>query len=469
MLDAAQAADVAERLLAYHHGEMASLDPVYAYWTGRQQLPLVPANVPPDVRRLARMSRINITELVVQVTAQSLYVDGYRADPAESDEDAPAWEIWQRNRLDAHQTGVHRAAIAYGTSYVIVLPGDPMPRVRGVSPRSLVAMYDEDSGDWPWYALEIVRSPWQDRDEYKLYDEDSVMVLEPRSALDDKPRLVRADTHDLGVCPVIRFRNADTLNEPPPTAEGQLVVYTPAPTTGEVERLMPLQDQIDVTTLDLHVAQRFQSFRQRYIMGWMAESEEQLAKATAGRVWTFLNPETKVGEFGQVDLGGYLDSRESTIMQAGVISQTPGHELLGKLVNLSAEALVAAEVGSRRKLTGIENMFGESWEQMFGLAAQAAGMEVSDEAQVRWRDTEARSLSQTIDALGKLVQMLNVPPEGLWDRIPGASQQDIERWRRMAQEGDSLGALTDLLNRQVAPPTEPEGAPPAPTPLPVPA
>ena len=69
-------------------------------------------------------------------------------------------------------------------------------------------------------------------------------------------------------------------------------------------------------------------------------------------------------------------------------------------------------------------------------------------AQVVWRDTEARSLSSTVDALGKLAQMLGVPPQELWDQIPGVSAQDVERWRATAAEGDSLGQFAAMLDRQ---------------------
>jgi Phage portal protein, SPP1 Gp6-like len=454
MLDRQEAQQVAARLLEYHQGERESLDEIYAYWTGRQAAPIVPKGVPADVRRLAQMSRINVIAVVVSLMSQSLYVDGFR-EATVSGDDAPAWEIWQRNKLDAHQSGVHRAALAYGTGYVIVLPGDPVPVIRGVSPRSLVAMYDEDSGDWAHYALEVVQSPW-DATEYRLYDDDAVYTLrrqERARAGSTELQLVSLDAHELGVCPVVRFRNVDTLNEPPLPARARYVPVA-AVTGGEIEPLIALQDQIDVTTFDLLVAQRFQSFRQRYIMGWTADTEEEKARANASTLWTFENADTKVGEFGQVDLGGYLDSRQSTVTHLGVISQAPPHELLGKIANLSAEALAAAEVGQRRKVLERQNLFGESWEQTFWLASRAGGIDVSESAQVRWRDTEARSLSQTIDALGKLAQMLDVPPEMLWERIPGVTQQDVERWAAERAASQLLAAAA----------TTPDQGTPAPAP-----
>ena len=114
----------------------------------------------------------------------------------------------------------------------------------------------------------------------------------------------------------------------------------------------------------------------------------------------------------------------------------------------SAEALVAAETGQRRKVLERQSLFGESWEQVLGLASQAAGYEPSSEAEVRWRDTEARSLGQTIDALLKLSQM-GVPAEALWERVPGVTQSEVARWQSLAAQGDSLAVLTQMLDRQM--------------------
>jgi hypothetical protein len=87
---------------------------------------------------------------------------------------------------------------------------------------------------------------------------------------------------------------------------------------------------------------------------------------------------------------------------------------------------------------------------VLGLAARFQGLQVTDGAEVRWRDTEARSLSQTVDALGKLSALLHVPEQELWERVPGVTQQDVARWRAAAKANDSLANLTELLDRQAA-------------------
>src|SRR5450756_2142944 len=100
------------------------LDSLYQYIHGHQRFLWLPAAAPLEVRRIAEMSRVNVLGLVSDSMAQSMYVDGYRA-PKTVDE-APAWDVWQRNQLDARQLGVHRAALSYGVAYATVLPGDPV-------------------------------------------------------------------------------------------------------------------------------------------------------------------------------------------------------------------------------------------------------------------------------------------------------------------------------------------------------
>lgn len=183
-------------------------------------------------------------------------------------------------------------------------------------------------------------------------------------------------------------------------------------------------------------------------------------KASASKMLTFEDPDLKVGEFEQTNLSGYIESREASLRHLATVSQTPVHELTAQLVNLSAEALAAAQDSRRRATEENQTCLGESHEQTLALATVMSGGTVDPTATVRWRDTEARSLGMVVDALGKLSQMLGVPPQELWERVPGVSDDDIERWRAAAAEGDALANLTALLERQTAEPADdPEAVP----------
>ena len=413
--------------------DRSRLDRIHDYMRNQQWFDWLPRVLPEELRKLAKVSRVNMLQFVVNAAVQNLYVDGYRA-PREAD-DVPAWEIWQRNKMDARQIGVHRAAVAYGASYVTVLPGDPVPVMRGASPRNMTVVYGSDD-DWPQFALERRRNG-----EWRLMDAEAVYVVE----IDDRNRnadgisLLAVEEHGAGVTPVIRYRETDDLDDE---------------VVGVVEPLIDLQDQINITTFGLHVAQHYGAFRQRWIVGWMAENQEEQLKAQASKLWTFEDSpsEIQLGEFEQTDLKGYLESREATLRHLSTVSQTPAHELLGQLVNLSAEALAAAEASHRRAITEYQTVMGESHEQSLGLGGELLGVETDPLAFARWRDTESRALGMVIDALGKAVQMLGIPPQELWDRAAdalGASQQELERWKAAATEAalrDPVGEMARALS-----------------------
>jgi hypothetical protein len=441
----------------YHEGERSELDLIRRYWKGLQRFPgVIPSGTPREVRELARISRVNVCSIIVDSLAQATFVDNFRS--SDETEDNEVWKIWQKNKLDARQAGVHRAAFAYGTSYTVVMPGDPVPVIRGCSPRQMTAVYGDDP-DWPVYALEyrgkgVPGTPGSDGREWRLYDKTHVYELEGNRR-ESKFNFVAAKEHGAGVCPVVRFLDIDDLDaDDEVDPERSTYGARPVPTRGQIGPVMALQDQIDLSTFDLKVAEHYAAFRQRWVVGWLAEDEAEHLKASAAQLWTFKDgpEEIKLGEFSQTDLEGYLDSRKESLKHAATLSQTPVHELIGDLVNLSAEALVAAEQGHERKVDERKTMLGESWEQTLRLAASLKKIQVPDNAEVVWRDTSARAYSATIDALGKLAKMLGVPPQELWAKIPGVTKQDVDRWKAEAQQGDAFAQLQAILDKQTQPP-----------------
>lgn len=446
-LSPSDAVDQVDELRKMHETERRHLDVIRQYWKGRQQLPaVIPSSAPAEVRQMARIARVNVCDIVVEALTQSTFVDDFRAEVNEDgqrlDRSLSVWDVWQANRFDRRQEGVHRAAYGYGTSYVTVLPGDPVPKMAGKSPRHMTALYGEDP-DWPTWALENAgRGLW------KLYDDEAIYYVGTES---NSLRLNHLETriHGMGICPVVRYRDAEDLDADDEVASG-FGHHDVGIVLGQVAPLIKLQDQIDLTTFNLLVAQHYTAFRQRYIMGWVADSEQQKMKAAASQLWTFEDhpDDVQAGEFSQTDLSGYIKSREASLRHSATLSQTPVHELTGELVNLSAEALAAAEAGRDRKVDLRQTSLGESHEQTFQLVGMLIGEEIPADSEVVWRDTSASAFSAQVDALGKLSQMLGVPPQELWERVPGTTRQEIERWKASAAEGDAFSQLAEMFERQ---------------------
>lgn len=426
---------LAARLLERRRGEKARLDRILGYRrdgvepggvlsSGR--LTGLPAGVPDEVRALAKLSRVNLIRYVVSARVQNMYVDGFQTE--ESPDNVAAWDIWQRNGMDARQLGVHRAALTYGASYVVVLPGTPAPVLRGVSPRKLTAVYGDDDV-WPLYALEQ-----RDDKRWRLIDETSVYELRGEEA-GELTQVGDPLEHGAGVCPVVRFRDTIDLD---------------VDVEGLVEPFIPLQDQVNITTFGLQVAQHYGAFRQRYIIGWLADSEAQALKTGASRLLMFEDSpdDVRIGEFAQTELRGYIESREATIRHLATVSQTPVHELMGQFVNISADALEAARASHSAGVEENRIAAGEAWEQVLNLAGVLAGEQPDPAASVVWRDTRVRSLKEAAEAFGLLSEKLGVPPRALWPRIPGVAQHELKRWEAMAAEPDSFDNLASILDRQ---------------------
>lgn len=400
----------------------------------QRRLEGLPSSVPQEVHRLAKIARANVLKFAVNSRVQAMYVDGFRAKG--QSEESPAWDVWQANGMDARQIGIHRSGLSFGASYATVLPGDPVPVIRGSSARKLTAFYGNDDM-WPAFALEERRGGW------RLLDNTHVYTLSDEENSDIPAILERAE-HGATffgepVTPVVRYRDTMDLDDP---------------VRGIVEPLIPLQDQINITTFGMLVTQHFGAFKFRYVLGWVAENEAARIKASASSFFTLDEDpdDVEIGQLDEADLSGYINSRKSTLELFAAISQTPAHELMGQLINLSAEALAAAEAGKRRAIVENQTVMGESHEQMLNLAASYMGVETDASAYVRWQDTEARALAQLVDALGKAVQMLGIPPEALWDRVAdalGASQQEVASWKQLA-ESDPLAGLERELARQTA-------------------
>jgi hypothetical protein len=265
----------------------------------------------------------------------------------------------------------------------------------------------------------------------------------------------------MSVCPVVRF-----LYEVDLDAEEDCV--------GEIEPIMPIQDQINFDTFNLMISTQFAAFRQRYVSGMapVDESGNEQAPFRPGvdRVWASDDPATKFGEFGETALQPYSSVREDGIRHMSTICQVPPYHLLGQVANMSAEALAAARDGLDRKIEEHQANLTDPWRNVFRLTNLARGNKDGWNdlfGTVAWRDTSARAFGATIDGLTKLAQMLGVPSEELWARVPGATADDVASWQLAAQRDKAQQIVQQMLADQLQmqlPSVSPGGQPVMPMP-----
>lgn len=450
-LTADQAVETVKELIPAWRDERKKLDRVDAWMRWDHDPPHKPRQSTPEYRELAARSQAPWGDLVVGSVAQTMYVQGYRRPG--SGPDSTGWQVWQANGMDARQVAIHRAMLGYGVAYGVGMPGEtltgaPMPVLRGLSPREMLAVYDDPAMDeWPVYALRLAKH--RGRWDVWLYDDAAEHRLQLGTDLAATPTYIAATEHPAKVCPVVRYANRFDL-------EGRY--------TGEIEPLIPLLGRIDQTTFDRLVVQRFASWIVRTIAGMDLSKTAETAGVTTAQAKLLLqvqdilvapDKDTKFGSLPATQLDGFIKAHDSDMQDLAAVSQTPAFEMLGSMANLSAEALDAAKDSQNAKSGEIRTTTGESHEQFIRLGSFLADDldgAADFESSVVWEDTSIRSLSKAADAFGKLSTQLAVPPQVLWPKIPGFTQTDIGEAMQLLGELSQQDSLLDALLRGETPP-----------------
>lgn len=420
-------------------------------------------------------SQTNFLPLLLDVYSQSMKLDNYLSSATK--ETASPWEWWQRNKMAARQTGIIRGVLAYGAAYTTVLPslnpmgGEKGAFIRALSPRQMTCLYGDPiewtpgvtpvDDDWPIMALEIKDAA------IRLYDEENVYFVGaknvPQSALGWRDHAfggvnnfeyLDSRPHNVGVCPVVRYRDRWLLD-----GEEQF---------GIVEPLINIQARIDETTYEMSAAQYFTAFTQRWVAGWRPKDNNEALAMVAGDVWYFSSADTKVGQFSAGDTKNYVESGESARRDFAAIGQVPPQALgINALSNISEATLAGLESGKERKSAEIQTALGESFEQLFRTCAHITGDTTASEdfdAQVKWQDATARSFAQTVDGLGKLKEMLNIPEEILWEDIPGWTKSKVDRALQLRDEQPDPEPPPPAVTPATSPDFTPDGPVPPATP-----
>ena len=481
---------LAELLLGILAADRPRLLRLDDYLHGRHDPPYMPDMADAEYKLLAKRSVSNWMPLLVGTPSQALYVDGFRrggalrprpehhavpdlevsGTPIDAKR-TPEWDHWERSRLSSRQLAVHRGALAYGHSFTLTLKEPKGVTTKGLSALRTSAVFEDAANDdTPYAALTVTAwakvepetrataRMWDGSHEYAV----SFKTLEDLTTV----RVVRVRAHGASECPVTRFAASVDL-------EGR--------TIGVIGPMIPLQNRINQTVFDLLVVQSGGSFKVRWASGMAPpiERDPQTGEPildehgnpkpirmnyNAAKMLFAEDHEVKFGTLDETPLGGYIESIDMSIRHLAAVSQTPPHHLLGQIANISAEALQAAETSLLRMIEEFRKSFGESWERVFRLAAELSEDDTSADdfhGEVLWRDMESKSMAQAADALGKLQVSLGIPARGLWARVPGVTQPEMEEWERLVEEQDAAGTMAAAIKRATPDRLPSRAAPPA--------
>jgi len=348
--------------------------------------------------------------------------------------------------MDAQASLVHTEAIKLGEAYWLVEPpmnGRKYPRITCEHPREMIVAaapgdrrtFQAALKKWPgddgyWYAtLFLPDRVWKLRSQRKIKQ-----ISGGKIEWGPRPR-DEGGANPLGRVPAVPIRNAPTM-----LGGG----------TSDLEPGLPIQDAINKLCADMLVASEYAAYPQRVITGTeLPEDPVEAAKVKTGvqRLFTVEDPAARVFNLAAADLKNYVNAIEMFIQHLAAQTNTPPHYLLGSMVNISGDALAAAESGLVSKVESKKDPIGEGHEDAMRLAFLSMGeteKAEADDAETLWAPSERRSFAQVVDGATKLAQ-IGFPAETVMEEL-GWSPQRIARVKDQMQ---SAGMTT------LAPPAAP--------------
>jgi hypothetical protein len=411
----------------------------------------------------------NWVPVVADSPVERLTVVGFQ--PYGEGPDTEAWRVWQVNQLDCDSQLGFLAAVNAGRSHVLVWgdPDDPgTPCVTFEDASQAVVGYVPGSR----YRRRAALKRWQDGNSMyaTLYTADELWKFQrPLSRIEKTPAMAALDEqadqwlprelpdepnpqpNPMGLVPMVELPNRPMLCGDP---------------LSDVAPVIPLQDAVNLLWSQLFTASDFAALPQRWILGadrptepvydssgkQVGEKNVDLKDYNLRRLFWVEGDGATAGSWPAANLAVYSDVIETAIGHLAAQTRTPQHYLIGKMANLSSDALIAAEAGLVKRTQEKQLWFGSALREVQRLVALAQGDDQRAAAyragKVLWADTESRSQAQLAASLVAL-KGIGWPFADLARRF-GLSPDEVDQLMAMrAEEAAQDPVLTMLGTNEI--------------------
>lgn len=401
----------------------------------------------------------NWSEVVCDAPSERLTPVGFRfgtgdeKDPPAADKNAQ--RIWQASNMDAWSRVAHTEASVKSRAFVLVWAADPdakdpEPEITVEDATQCIVAYEPGSRRKRKAALK--RFDGEDGFEYAtLYLPDELwkwkrsrthtnLVLPSSLALTrwlprgDEPEQQRID-NPMKRVPMVELRNRPRLTDDP---------------TPEHRQVIPIQSALGKLIADMLTASEAGAFPARWGTGidlpkdpltGQEIDDPELWRLAVNKMLRASNPQARFGNFEAADLSNFVAGITLLTEHISALSRTPPTYFMGKVQNVSADTLTAAEAGLASKCRDKTMFLGEDWEEVMRLAFLVKGDEKrggNPLAETIWRDVEYRTEAQHIDAVLKK-KALGVPWRQLMEDA-GYTPTQIDRMERMLEQDTERAA-----------------------------
>ncbi len=363
---------------------------------------------------------------VVAATTERMNYQGIRLE-GQLRSDTELTRVWKANNGERGSSQGWVVMLAASRMFALVW-GNPRdeetPRITWERPENCIVGYDADTGEavaglklWNDEAFEFAT----------LYLPTEVWKFQRRTGTAGFVNLIVPSTYaggwgprqpagdqawpipnPIGEVPLVEFRNQDLLDDNP---------------ISDIDGVQSAQSAINLVWAYLLNGLDFATLPQRVVTGAdmpkvpvlndqgqvVGSRPIDLNLLAAERVLWIPSKDAKTAEWSSANLKAFDETLDRLVNHVSAQTRTPPHYLVGKIANLSADALTASETGQVAKSGERLTYATPSLRQLNRLVLLAQG---GDQAAAKaracmagtidWKDIQFRSLAQKADAYGKL-------------------------------------------------------------------
>jgi hypothetical protein len=399
---------------------------------------------------------------VIAATTERMNYQGIRLDDTRADRDLA--RVWKANDGERGSSEAFVVMLAAARMFALVWgnPDDEQtPRITWEHPDNCVVAYDPDTG-----AAVAGLKVWADGNtEFAtLYLPDAVWKFQRRTGTGNLPLVLPATYaggweprqpagddnwpigNPMGQVPLVEFRNQTLLDDAP---------------ISDIAGVSAMQSAINLVWAYLLNGLDFATLPQRIVTGAempkvpilgadgqvVGSQPIDLNLLASERVLWIPSETAKTSEWSSANLEAFDRTLDRAVNHVSAQTRTPPHYLVGKMANLSADALTASETGQVAKARERLTYATPSLRRLNALIALAQGQPEKARAclsgTVDWNDIQFRSLAQKADAYGKL-RTIGFPFEWIAEQW-GLDADELARVqgmrRREALEDPLMGAF----------------------------
>ncbi|WUI02100.1 phage portal protein [Spirillospora sp. NBC_00431] len=469
-LELQQARELADRLTEELNRRTPEAERLGNYYDGDHPLKFASEDFAKFFAKRYQGFSDNWTQVVADSPIERTTWTGFQPYGAEK-ADREFHRIWLTNGLDADSQLAFLDATVASRSFALVW-GNPddeeTPVVTFEDATQAIVAYRAGSRRDRIAALKR----WQDGDdEYcTLYLADEVWKFKratyqasqqarkalPLAAVDKLVReWIPRDTGDepnpmpnpMGAVPMVELQNRPRLADDP---------------ISDIAGVTSMQDAMNLLWALLFNAADFASLVQRVVLGAempkmpilneqgevVGEKAIPLEKFTLDRIMWIEDENASIANWPAAELKPFTDVIEVAVGHIAAQTRTPAHYLIGKMANLSGDALIAAEAGLVKRVEEKQLWYGQALREVFRLVALAQGDErlaqASAAGTVLWADAESRNVAQLTDSLLKL-KTIGFPFEFLAARY-GLTPPEVADLMAMREREAELDPIAQVMN-----------------------